>query len=121
MAEIHDITKSDFDTEILGAEGLHMVYYYAPWCKPCGEMAEVIATVADEISEKMAVSQVNTDQEGEIVTQQKIRVLPTFQIFKSGKVLNTLQGPYSKLELLGQLSNIITDEGSDQPETESEK
>ena len=115
MADIKDITTSSFDSDVLGAEGLIMVYYYAPWCKPCDEMTEVVSTVADEVSEKMSIAQINTDQEGEIVSQQGISVLPTIQVFRSAKILETFRGPHTKLELLGQLSGIITQEGGAEP------
>tara|TARA_Y100000294_G_C8373166_1_gene263594 strand:+ start:119 stop:532 length:414 start_codon:yes stop_codon:yes gene_type:complete len=119
MAEIQDITKDNFDSAVLASKGLLMVYYHAPWCKPCGEMKETLDTVADEVAEKMGVVQVNTDQEEEIITQQKIRSIPTFQVFKDGNPIERFQGTLSKLELLGQLSNIITD-GSDEADSETE-
>jgi len=117
MADIQEITKDNFDSDVLSATGMQMVYYYAPWCKPCQEMEEIVDITADEVSEKMDIVKVNTDQEHEIVQQQKIRVLPTYQIFNAGKLIDTLRGPLSKLELLGELSHLISQE---EPEDKAE-
>ena len=117
MAEIKDISKDNFDSAVLASEGLLMVYYHAPWCKPCEKMGKTLDAIADEVAEKIGVVQVNTDREEEIITQQKILSIPTFQVFKDGNPIERFRGSLSKLELLGQLSNIITQESN---ETDSE-
>lgn len=109
MAEIAEITKENFDTEVLSSETLTLVYYYAPWCKPCQETDEIIQTAADEVDGQIAVVKANTDIEEEIVLQQKVRTLPTLQLLKKGQVLETLRGVPSKLELMGMLSNAIAE------------
>ena len=56
-----------------------------------------------------------------LLKQQKIRVIPTFQVFKEGKTVDTFRGGFSKLELLAQLSNVIvSDEPRDAPAEEGE-
>jgi len=109
MAEITEITKDNFDTEVLNAEGITLLYFYAPWCKPCQETDEIIQTAADEVDGQIAVVKANTDNEAEIVHQQKVRTLPTLQLLKKGQILETLQGVPSKLELMGMLSNAISE------------
>lgn len=110
MANITSITKDTFDKAVLKAKGPVMVYYFAPWCKPCQQMDEVIQTAADEVQGKMTLVQVNTDQEADIIAQQKIFTIPTCQIFKEGKVISTLRGNLSNLELLSELSQVVTDD-----------
>jgi len=120
MAEIKEITKDNFDTDVLENQNLQLVYYYALWCKPCLEMEEALNQVADELSEKMTVLRVNTDTENEIVQQQKIRVIPTFQVFKEGKAVDTFRGGFTRFELLAQLRNLILAEESEEGEGEGE-
>ena len=118
MAEIKEITKENFDTDVLENKDMQLVYYYAPWCKPCQEMEEIVDQTADDLSEKMEVVKVNTDLEAEIVTQQKIRVVPSYQVFNAGAAVETIRGPFTKLELLAQLSNFIMEEESEAPAEE---
>jgi len=40
MSDIKEITKDNFDSAVMSAKGMQMVYYYATWCKPCQEMEE---------------------------------------------------------------------------------
>jgi thioredoxin 1 len=110
MPDIHNVTKDTFAQQVLSAKGLLMIYYYAPWCKPCQDMDDVIQTAANEVQSKMSIFKINTDQEGEITAQQKIFVIPCCQVFKDGKLLQTFRGSLSKLELLAELSHIVTDE-----------
>ena len=116
MAEIADVTVDNFDSEVLGGSGLLLVYFYAAWCKPCQETEGAVQAAADEVNGKMRIVQVNTDKEEEIVTQQDIRTVPTFRAFKDGEPVATFRGPHSKLDLLGQLSNIIS--GGEEEEAE---
>lgn len=108
MAEIQDVTVDNFDTQVLQAEGLVLIYYYAPWCKPCQEMEETVQAVAEDVAEKMRMVQVNTDREEGIINQQKIRTIPSFQIMSDGKPVALVRGSLSKLELLGKLSEHIS-------------
>ena len=115
MADIKDITKDSFDKAVLQDQNLLMVYYYAAWCKQCQEMEEVLEAIAVEVKDKMGVVRVNTDTEGEVVQQQKIPTIPFYQVFQAGKSIESFRGKRSKLEMLGQLSQIITESGSDAP------
>lgn len=121
MAEIKEITKDNFDTDVLSRDDLQVVYYYTTWCKPCQDLEEVIDQTADELSEKMSVVKVNTDQESEIVAQQKIRVVPCFQVFNGGEAVETLRGAFTKPELLAQLSNFIMEEEAPAEESEDQE
>ena len=119
MAQITDISKDNFDTDVLGADNLILVYYHAAWCKPCKKAEEIVQAGADEVDGKMRFVRVNTDQEPEIVTQQKVFTIPHFQIFYKGKVIESLNGVPSKLELFGMLTNAVSEYAQEEaPEKE---
>lgn len=98
-----------------------MVYYHAAWCKPCKEAEEIVQAGADEVDGKMMVVRVNTDQEQEIVTQQKILTIPHFQIFHQGKVVGSLNGLPSKLELFGLMTNAVSEHAQEEAEAPKEE
>ncbi len=118
MADISEVTLDNFDSEVLQAEGSLLVYFYAPWCKPCQEMEETVQAVSEEVAEKMRVVRVNTDKEAEIVAQQKIQTIPLFQVMEKGKPVELIRGPLSKLELLGKLGSLIFDEEDGGPSSD---
>ena len=119
MAAISDISSGSFDSEILQAGAPVAVYFYAPWCKPCLEMDDVVQQVADEVGDKIRVVRVNTDAEDEIVLQQKIRTIPTVQVIKEGKSAGDIRGKLSKLELVQKLSAFIGGDPEEAPSSDT--
>ena len=113
MPELKEITKENFDTDVLSSSGLLLVYYYTGWCKACQELEEDLTAAIGEVSDKMTVVQVDTDNEEEIITQQGILSIPMFQAFKDGTAVSKFKGKLSKLELLGELSGIVSEHGED--------
>lgn len=108
MADIPDVTLDSFPKTVLEAQGYTLIYYYAIWCKACQEMQPIVEAVSTEVADKMAVVQVNTDKEAEIITQQKIRTLPSFQVVKDGQPVDLIRGTLSKLDLMEKLSAVVT-------------
>ena len=106
MADILEVTLDNFDSEVLLAKVPVVIYFYAPWCKPCREMEKIVQEVADEVGDRIRVLQVNTDREGAIVARQKIRTIPAFQVVKDGAAIDLLRGTYSKSELLEKLGGV---------------
>jgi thioredoxin 1 len=121
MADIPEVTVDNFDSAVLKSKGLVLIYYYAIWCKPCLEMSETVDAIADDISEKIKTVKVNTDKEEAIITQQKIRTIPSFQVMRDGKPEDLIRGPLSKLDLMAKLSAFITTGTVAAPEAEPSK
>lgn len=119
MAEIIEITKDNFDTDVLGSKDLVLIYFYASWCKQCLKTDDILQTAAKEVDGQVLVVRVNTDQEQAIVNQQKVSTIPYFQILKDGKVIDTLRGVPSPIELMGMLSSAISEH--DDTESTDEK
>ena len=106
MADIPEITLDNFDSEVLLAKVPVVIYFYAPWCKPCREMEKTVQGVAGEVGDRIRVLQVNTDREGEIVARQKIRTIPAFQVVRGGAAVDLMRGTYTKDELLEKLNGL---------------
>lgn len=119
MADIKDISKDNFDSEVLSNKGLALVYFYAPWCKQCQKTVAVLDAATHEAGEQVLIGRVNTDTEEAIVTQQKVRTIPFFKIFHQGKVIDTLSGMPSKLELIGLLSNAMSEHAIEKASSEA--
>ena len=125
MADIPDVTAETFPKAVLEVQGYTLIYYYAIWCKACQEMQPIVEAVSTEVAEKMAVVQVNTDKEADIITQQKIRTLPSFQVMKDGQPVDLIRGTVSKLDLMEKLSAIVSGDeekaGAEEADAPTEK
>lgn len=99
MSEIN-VTKDNFETEVLKASGPVLVDFWAAWCGPCKMLAPVIKEIADEHPE-IKVCKVNIDEEEELAEKYQIFSIPTVAVFKDGNVANKSVGYQPKEQILG--------------------
>ena len=93
-----DITKENFESEILNYQGVVIVDFYGTWCMPCKMLAPIVQKVANENNIKLA--KIDIDVNDELVKEFKIVSVPTLKIFKNGKEINSTVGLISENKLL---------------------
>ena len=86
--------KEQFDKHI--GEGITFVDFWAPWCGPCLMVAPVIEQLAEAWEGKVKVAKVNTDENFEIASMFGIQGIPTFILFKDGKMIDRMVGAGQK-------------------------
>ena len=96
------ITKDNFQTEVLEAQGTVLVDFWASWCGPCKMIGPIIDQIADERTD-VKVCKVNVDDEQELAVQFKVMSIPTLLVFKGGKVVNQSLGAKPKAAILAML------------------
>lgn len=94
-----NVNDTEFEGEVLNAEGPVMVDFWAEWCGPCKAMSPLVDEIAGEMGEKLKVVKVNIDESPEAPTKFGVRGIPTFMIFKGGQVVDTRVGGMSKSQL----------------------
>ena len=100
---ITNITKENFEAEVLKADKPVLVDFWASWCGPCKMIAPEVELVSME-REDIKVCKLNVDDEGELAIRYGVMSIPTLMIFKDGQVATTAVGYRKKeeiLELLG--------------------
>lgn len=98
MLEVN-LTKQNFEEEVLNSKIPVVVDFWATWCGPCKMLAPVLEQIAEEYKDKIKVCKVNVDEEQELAMQFQIMSIPTLIFFKDGKKVNTSVGFVSKSEL----------------------
>ncbi len=93
------VTDTNFDAEVLKADGPVLVDFWAEWCGPCKVLSPVIDQLADELQGKVKVVKVNIDQAPEAPSKYGVRGIPTLMIFKEGKVVATRVSGMPKAQL----------------------
>jgi len=73
--------------EIIAGDKPVLVDFYADWCGPCKMMAPVIEQVSKEMGDSVRVLKVDVDRNPSASMAYQIQGVPTFMIFKNGKVL----------------------------------
>jgi len=97
------INADQFQNEVLNQKGLVFVDFYADWCGPCKMTSPIVEELANEIKEVKFVK-VNVDENPELASQYNIFSIPTFLIFKDGKVIHQFVGARGKEGFLSEIN-----------------
>lgn len=105
-ASVH-INDNEFEAQVLKANGPVVVDFWAEWCGPCKAMSPLVDELAGEVGAAVKVVKINIDESPNAPTKYGVRGIPTFMIFKDGKVVDTKVGSMSKTALSDWVKNAI--------------
>jgi thioredoxin 1 len=109
MAEgILDVTSSTWDSEVIKAQGLIMVDFWAAWCAPCRMVSPTVEELAKEYQGKMKFMKLNTDENPDIASKYNIMGIPTLMFFKDGRTLDSIVGAVPKQQLKTKIDSLLT-------------
>jgi thioredoxin 1 len=93
------LTHQNFEEEVLNSSLPVLVDFWAEWCGPCKITLPHLKEIAQRYQGKLKVCKVNVDQSSEIATRFSVMSIPTFMIFKEGKVMEKRVGAMNKEDL----------------------
>ena len=97
-----NITKENFEQEVVKNEKVVLLDFFASWCNPCRMVSPIIDEIAEE-NEHITVGKVDVDAQMELATQFQVYSIPTLVVMKDGKILNQASGAKSKAQILAML------------------
>lgn len=89
-------SKDNFQKEVLDQKGMAFVDFYADWCGPCKTTNPLIDELSEEYKEKIKFVKVNVDANQELARTYNVFSIPTFIIFKDGKLITQFAGAHGK-------------------------
>src|SRR5215212_3105256 len=99
MADVREVTDTNFQAEVLEADQPVLVDFWAPWCGPCRLVAPVVEEIAAERSDELKVVKLNTDENIQTASEYQIMAIPTLLLFRNGQVAKRIQGAMPKKRL----------------------
>ncbi|MDQ6988629.1 MAG: thioredoxin TrxA [Mariprofundaceae bacterium] len=97
---IVNVSDDSFDQDVLKADGVVLVDFWAPWCGPCKQIAPLLEEVAAEMGDKLTVAKIDIDENPNTPGKYGVRGIPTLTIFKDGNVQGTKVGAVTKGKLV---------------------
>jgi len=91
---------SEFEQEVLQADGLMLVQFWAIWCSPSLQVAPIIKEIAEEKAGQLALAKVNININPQTQMQCGVRGIPTFINFNDGRPVSTKVGSLPKSKLV---------------------
>ncbi|MBQ3542186.1 MAG: thioredoxin [Oscillospiraceae bacterium] len=94
-----NITKENFEEEVLRSEKPVLLDFYADWCGPCRMVAPAVQEIAEE-NDHIKVGKINVDQQMELAARFQVTSIPLLVVMKDGEVVNQALGARPKDAIL---------------------
>ena len=107
MANITEVTDTNFKTEVLEAGVPVLVDFWAPWCGPCRAIAPLLEELAGEYSGRAKIVKINVDDHQKAATSYGVRSIPNLIVFKNGQVAQQIVGAVPKTKLSQALDSAL--------------
>ncbi|MCL2324143.1 MAG: thioredoxin [Actinomycetia bacterium] len=105
MAELKQITDATFAADVEQSAGTVVVDFWAPWCGPCRSMEPILKKIAAEHDE-LTIAQINVDENPQTAQKFDVMSIPTYVVFKDGKVAKRFVGGMPEGRFLAEIESV---------------
>ena len=96
-----------FEKEVMQANELVIVDFWAPWCAPCRMVAPILEEIAKDYAGRVKVVKLNTDENQNTAVKYNIRSIPTLKIFRNGEEVDELIGAVPKHLIVNKIDYFV--------------
>lgn len=87
------ITKDNFDAEVLKSDKPVLVDFWATWCGPCKMISPMIDELSTEVEGEAIVGKVELEGDNQaLAAEYGVRSIPCLLFFKDGEVKDQIVG-----------------------------
>ncbi len=104
--KVIEITKNNFDNEVLKSDIPVLVDLWAEWCAPCMMLKPILEEIAEDFDGRFKICKINIDNEGEFATRFNVISIPTLLVFNKGELVNKAVGVRPKNEIMNLLNSL---------------
>ena len=92
VSSMSETNEGSWDTDVLQAQTPVLVDFYGDNCPPCIQMTPVLAKLASEYQGKVRFVRINVENNPAACARYNVQTMPTFVLFKGGKVADSYTG-----------------------------
>ncbi len=107
MAEPIEVTKSNWDEEVIKSELPVLVDFWAEWCGPCKMIAPAVHDMAMDYDGQLKVAKLDVDSSPNTAMQYGIRSIPALIFFKGGQPVDQIIGAVPKGALKKKVDSVL--------------
>lgn len=104
---IVELTKENFEQEVLAAKEPVLIDFWAEWCGPCRMQSPIVDEVAEELGGKVKVCKVNVDKEASLALDYRVMNIPTLIFMDKGVFRERMVGLQDKETILSYLNSMM--------------
>lgn len=102
-----EINFQDLAEKIKSSSLPILVEFWGSWCLPCQSSTAILAELAQEYQNNLAVFKINADRNPLVAQHYEILGLPSFILFAGGKEVGRRVGAQTKAELKKMLAEFL--------------
>ena len=87
--KVIDLTKENFEEEVLKAQGYILVDFYGDGCVPCAALTPHIHGFEEVYGKTMKFCSLNTTKARRLAISQKVLGLPVIAVYKDGLMIDS--------------------------------
>jgi thioredoxin 1 len=107
MANIGEVTDSEFQTTVLDSATPVLVDFWAEWCVPCHMVSPVVEEIGQERGEILKVAKLNIDDNPRATRTYGVMSIPSLILFKGGKEVARVVGAKPKDAIMRDLDQHL--------------
>lgn len=73
--------------EVVRANPVVLVDFFAEWCGPCKMMGPILEDVKSQLGDKVKILKVNVEKNVKAAARYQVTAVPTLILFRDGKVV----------------------------------
>ena len=102
-----ELTKNNFDKEVLQSDIPIIIDFGASWCGPCQMMGPVFEKLSKEYEGKLKFAKASTEEQPDLANKYEIRSIPCLIVLNKGKEVERLIGFKAENELKTDINNAL--------------
>lgn len=87
-----ELTRDNFEEEVLEADGYVLVDYWGPSCEPCKALMPHIEKLEEEYGDKIKFTSLDITKARRLAISQQVLGLPVIAIYKDGEKIDSVVG-----------------------------